>query len=129
MADAGDPAADVRQRSWVARIAAPLALVAAIVAVALIISGSLGGDDEPSTGGADDGSTRTERTGGEGSGSGQSSAEEEGEEDSPETYEVQSGDSLSTIAAEFGLSVEKLQRLNPDADSTALATGQILKLR
>lgn len=99
------------------------------MAVALIISGSLGSDDEPTTGRADDGSTKTERSTGEGSGSEQSSAEEEGEEDTPETYEVQSGDSLSTIAAEFGLSVEKLQRLNPDADSTALATGQILKLR
>lgn len=99
------------------------------MAVALIISGSLVSDDEPTTSRADDASTKTEPSGGEGSGSEQSSGEEEGEEDSPETYEVQSGDSLSTIAAEFGLSVEKLQRLNPDVDSTALATGQILKLR
>lgn len=101
------------------------------MAVALIISGSLVSDDEPTTSRADDASTKTEPSGGEGSGSEQSAGEEqeEGEEDSPETYEVQSGDSLSTIAAEFGLSVEKLQRLNPDVDSTALATGQILKLR
>lgn len=99
------------------------------MAVALIISGSLVSDDEPTSSRADDASTKTEPSGGEGSGSEQSSGEEEGEQDSPETYEVQSGDSLSTIAAEFGLSVEKLQRLNPDVDSTALATGQILKLR
>ena len=127
MADAGDPAAHVRRRSWVARIAAPLALVAAIAAVALIISGSLGSDDEPATAGSGDGSAKTEGSGG--SESEKSPVEEEGEDDLPETYEVQSGDSLSTIAAEFGMSVEKLQRLNPDADTTALSTGQILKLR
>ena len=97
------------------------------MAVALIISGSLGIDDEPASGGADE-SAKTERSGGEKSGS-EENPEEEGEEELPETYEVQSGDSLSTIAAEFGLTVEKLQRLNPDADSTALATGQTLKLR
>jgi LysM repeat protein len=116
MADAGDPAAPTRSRSWVARILAPLALAAAIVALVLIISGSLGIDDEPAGRSADDDSEKEDDS-------------EDEKEDFPETYEVQSGDSLSSIAAEFGLSVEKLQRLNPDADSTALATGQVLKLQ
>ena len=127
MAEQGDPTASVRRRSWVARIFAPLALVAALVAVFLIVSGSLGEDvDAPES---RDGSARAERSGGGGSGSDDSEAEKTGDEDIPETYEVQSGDSFSTIADEYGLSIRKLERLNPDVDSTALATGQVLKLR
>lgn len=126
MADAGDPAAPTRRRSWAARILAPLALAAALIAVVLIVSGSLAIDDEPEGRSGDHTSKAAQ------SGDGESEKEEDsggGEEDSPETYEVQSGDSLSSIAAEFGLTVEKLQRLNPDADPTALATGQVLKLQ
>jgi LysM repeat protein len=126
MADAGDPAAPTRRRSWVARILAPLALAAAIVALVLIVSGSLGIDDEPAGRSADDASKQARSEGGDAE---KEDDSEDTEEDFPETYEVQSGDSLSSIAAEFGLSVEKLQRLNPDADSTALATGQVLKLQ
>ena len=126
MADAGDPAAPPR-RPWVARILAPLALVAALVAVVMIVSGSLAIDDEPEGRSADNGS-KQERSG-DPDAEKEEESPEETDEDSPETYEVQSGDSLSSIAAEFGLSVEKLQRLNPDADPTALATGQILKLQ
>ncbi len=126
MADAGDPAAPTRRRSWVARILAPLALAAAIIALVLIVSGSLGIDDEPAGRSTDDASKQARS---EGDDAEKEDDSEDEEEDSPETYEVQSGDSLSSIAAEFGLSVEKLQRLNPDADSTALATGQVLKLQ
>jgi LysM repeat protein len=128
MADAGDPAAPTRRRSWVARILAPLALAAAILAVVLIVSGSLGIDDEPAGRSGDDASKEARSEGGD-SEKEDGSEDEEEDSDTPETYEVQSGDSLSSIAAEYGLSVEKLQRLNPDADPTALATGQVLKLQ
>ena len=104
-----------------------MALVAALIAVVMIVSGSLAFDDEPEGRSADNGS-KQERSD-EGDSEKDEESSEDTEEDSPETYEVQSGDSLSSIAAEFGLSVEKLQRLNPDADPTALATGQILKLQ
>ena len=44
-------------------------------------------------------------------------------------YTVRSGDILSTIAEKTGVSVDRLQQLNPDVDPQALVAGQKLKLR
>jgi LysM repeat protein len=44
------------------------------------------------------------------------------------SYVVRAGDSLSAIAVRTGVSVEVLQRLNPNADPQALHVGQRLKL-
>jgi len=46
----------------------------------------------------------------------------------PRAYVVKPGDSLSAIAVKTGVSVAALQRLNPAADPQALQTGQRLKL-
>ena len=43
-------------------------------------------------------------------------------------YEVQAGDTLSAIAARFGVSAEELARYNNLADPNALQVGQVLKL-
>ena len=45
------------------------------------------------------------------------------------SYTVRSGDTLGSIAEDTGVSVEDLQRLNPDLDPQALGAGQKLKLR
>jgi LysM repeat protein len=45
------------------------------------------------------------------------------------TYTVRSGDTLGAIAARVGLTVEKLQELNPQLDPQALVAGQKIKLR
>jgi hypothetical protein len=45
------------------------------------------------------------------------------------TYVVQTGDTLGGISAETGVSVERLQELNPNLDPQALVSGQRLKLR
>ena len=45
------------------------------------------------------------------------------------TYVVRSGDTLSAISLDTGVSVERLQALNPDVDVQALQPGQRLKLR
>ena len=45
------------------------------------------------------------------------------------TYRVKPGDTLGDIAEKTGVSVERLQELNPNLDPQALATGQKLKLR
>ncbi len=45
------------------------------------------------------------------------------------TYRVRSGDTLSAISVETGVSVGTLQELNPDLDAQALQPGQRLKLR
>jgi LysM repeat protein len=43
-------------------------------------------------------------------------------------YEVQSGDTLGSIAVKYGTTVEDLVRLNPDVDPTALRVGQRIRV-
>lgn len=45
------------------------------------------------------------------------------------TYTVRAGDTLSAISLETGVSVARLEVLNPDLDVQALQPGQRLKLR
>jgi len=47
----------------------------------------------------------------------------------PKTYEVQSGDTLTSIAHEFGVPVTRILRLNPGVDPQILISGEKLKLR
>lgn len=44
-------------------------------------------------------------------------------------YTVQTGDTFGTIAAKVGISVERLQALNPGVSSNALQVGQKLRTR
>lgn len=44
-------------------------------------------------------------------------------------YTVKTGDSLSSIASRFDLTVDQLQELNPDVDPQAIRAGQRLRLR
>jgi LysM repeat protein len=44
-------------------------------------------------------------------------------------YLVQTGDTFGTIAAKVGISVERLQALNPRVSSNALQVGQKLRIR
>ena len=55
--------------------------------------------------------------------------EERRERSSRSTYVVQTGDTLGGISAETGVSVERLQELNPNLDPQALVSGQRLKLK
>jgi hypothetical protein len=113
-------------RYGLARILAPLALLGALLVLALVVAGSLGSDDD---GGGAETAARESRGGGGDGGDGDGGG---GNDDGPETpkeYEVQEGDSLSSIAAEYGISVKRIERLNEDVDPQALSTGQTLKLR
>jgi LysM repeat protein len=47
----------------------------------------------------------------------------------PKTYEVQSGDTLTSIAHETGVSVAVILKLNPGVDPQILISGEKLKLR
>jgi LysM repeat protein len=47
----------------------------------------------------------------------------------PATYTVKSGDTLTSIAADTGVPVVKIQELNPNIDPQILVEGQELKLR
>jgi LysM repeat protein len=45
------------------------------------------------------------------------------------TYTVKTGDTLAEIAGKTGVTVDKLEELNPELDPQALVTGQKIKLR
>lgn len=96
-----------------ARILAPLALLAALGAVILVVAaGDSGGGGERSAG-----ATRT--TAGQ---RGQRARR-------PRFYVVRPGDILSAIAERTGVSVARIQELNPDVDPQALRAGQRIRLR
>jgi LysM repeat protein len=46
----------------------------------------------------------------------------------PGTYVIQQGDTLGSISQKTGVSVSRLQQLNPSVDPQALAAGERLKL-
>ncbi|HKG37936.1 MAG TPA: LysM domain-containing protein [Conexibacter sp.] len=95
-----------------ARLAAPLALLAAAVAVVVIVqaSGSTSPSDSPSV-------TRTAVT-----------QPVRRARTAPRIYVVKPGDTLTVIAGKANVSLETIQRLNPQVDPNALQTGQRLKL-
>lgn len=108
MAQSGEPWAASPRISWTARILAPLALIAVVVAFIVIISGS--------------------SSEGDGSGGSEQQTERENKGEIPKTYVVQPGDSLTSISEEFGISIKRIERLNPDLDAQTLNEGQELKL-
>lgn len=97
-----------------ARIVAALALIGAVVIVIAVIAGSVGGgSDSPSHSkgsGAHHGKQRQHRT-------------------TAATYEVQSGDTLISIAHKTGVTVREIEELNPEIDPQILIAGEKLKLR
>lgn len=124
-----------RRRNSHARWAAPAALLAATIAVIVVIRPT-GGDDEPNQAAPPAAETAPATTGG-----GESSEKPAETTPSapaettpttgggPATYTIQPGDTLSAIATSTGVSVDELQRLNPDVNSNALTVGETLKLR
>jgi LysM repeat protein len=95
-----------------ARLAAPLALLAAAVAIVVVVQASRSSSpsDVPSA-------TRTAVT--------QPARRARA---APRIYVVKPGDTLSLIAARAKVSLETIQQLNPDVDPNALQAGQRLKL-
>ncbi len=125
-----------------ARLLAPLALVASVVAVLMIVSGS--GDDEtsrrpaPSTSTESAGATTGSDLGGEqtvGAQTGSGFEDDSGgraaapPQSSRSVHVVRAGDNLTTIAEQTGIPVARLLELNPDVDPQALVLGQRIKLR
>jgi LysM repeat protein len=102
-----------KKNSQIARLLAVLALIGTILIVIVAISGATGGDDGGSSKKANPGKQQTQNK--------------------PKTkkkkYEVEEGDTLTTISNKTGISVDRLEKLNPDLDPQALQVGQELKLR
>ena len=106
-----------RHSKALARLLAVLALAAAIVALIVVVSDSLGGGDSKS---------RHDQVGKQ-----QSDRDDKKEPKGPppKSYVVQPGDTLSSIAHETGVSISRIERLNPGVDPQILLAGDKLKLR
>jgi LysM repeat protein len=97
-----------------ARIVAFAALVAAFLVVIVVISSSMGGDSNDRHGHA----TGAQKT-----------SSHKAKANVPATYVIQNGDTLTSIAHETGVSVHRIEVLNPAIDPQILISGQRLKLK
>ncbi len=102
-----------RRTSAAARIFAAVALIGAVLAVVVVVSGGVD-SDSPSR------KDRTER---------QAQKEKKPKRTKAETYTVQTGDTLTAIASKTGVPVNEIIALNPEVDPQILIAGQTLKLR
>jgi len=107
-----------------ARLLAPLALAAFVIALLLVLGGAgAGGGDDGASGerGADSTeSTATETT---------EASPETPEQPRKRAYTVKAGDNLDLIAEKTGVPVDTLGELNPEVDPQALVIGQKITLR
>jgi LysM repeat protein len=117
---------DTRARRSPLRILAPVALVIFALALALIISSANGGG-----GGGGTPSTSAEKARDLGTGPSSSSRRKSSSRGKlpKSVYIVKSGDTLGSISQKVGVSVTKLQDLNPNLDQFSLVAGQKIKIR
>jgi LysM repeat protein len=107
-----------------ARLLAPLALVAVAAALFIVLAGR-GGGSGPTAGRP--AGTRTTTSG---STARRPKAKPTATRSrAPRTYRVRAGDTPSQIAETTGVSLTRLQELNPQLDAQSLTVGQRLKLR
>ncbi len=109
-----------KNNSLIARILALAALIGAGVAVVVVVNSETA--DEQAA---------VERNGGGNNAGGQGGNQNQNQNQQPQkkVYVVQEGDTLTVIARQNGVSVARIERLNPDLDPQALIPGQQLKLR
>ena len=99
-----------KKNSLLARLLAAVALITAVVVIVVAIGAATSSDEEPNKG-RENPSRQVNKP-----------------KTKAKTYEVEEGDSLTAIAEKTGISVDRLEKLNPDLDPQALQPGQELKL-
>ncbi|HEX9968415.1 MAG TPA: LysM domain-containing protein [Solirubrobacterales bacterium] len=105
-----------QRSSAAARTIAVLALVCGAALVIAVVAASLGGDGD----GGSDGRPASAK----------SAKRQDGKSGKPrKSYVVQNGDTLTSIAEKTGVSVSRIQELNPGVDPQILVSGEKLKLR
>jgi LysM repeat protein len=109
-------------RQALVRVIALSALVVAIIAIGVVIASNTGGGQ---SGKRDHPGKQAQHQ----KGKGKDKGKDGGKKATPATYTVKSGDTLTSIAADTGVTVVKIQELNPAVDPQILVTGQQLKLR
>jgi LysM repeat protein len=107
-------------RLWLNRMLAPLAFLAAVTVLVIVVQRAL--DDRESSAVTQatepvESSPVTIDTGGE-----------ETPEGEAQFYRIQPGDTLEGIAGEFGTTVDVLLELNPDVDPLALEPGTRIRV-
>lgn len=102
-----------KRTSVFARLFALLAIIAALAAVYVAVSGAL--DEDSSKNGKHSNQ--------------QAKTEPEKPKITAKTYEVKEGDTLTRISYLTGVKVTKLIELNPETDPQGLVIGEVLKLR
>jgi LysM repeat protein len=103
------------------RFLAPLALVAVVIALFIVVSSSLD-DTKTNTG---KGSQSSGQSGAPSKGDGKAKKQRKGRR----RYIVKNGDTPTSIAEKTGVSLEEIIRLNPDLDPQTLSPGERIKLR
>jgi LysM repeat protein len=106
-----------KRSSAPARVFAVITLVIALVVLIAIVAGALGGGDSSDSGGNGHGGKAARH------------ARRQKRENIPATYEVKSGDTLISIAHHNGVTVHRIEVLNPEVDPQILIAGEQLKLR
>jgi len=96
-----------------ARAVAATALLCGFLVVIVVVAISLGDGSDGGSGGS--------------SSAGQAAGAKSG--NTPKSYVVQNGDTLTSIARKTGVSVSRIQALNPGVDPQILISGEKLKLR
>jgi LysM repeat protein len=117
---------DTAERRSPLRILAPVALIAFALALVLIISSANGGGGG---GGTSASSAEKARDLGTGNASKTKSRKSSRDKLPKSVYIVKNGDTLGSISQKVGVSVTKLQELNPNLDQFSLAPGQKIKIR
>lgn len=107
-----------QRSSATARVIAAAALICGVVLVIAVVATSLGGGDDDDRGSSGR-QQATKAAGGDG----------RGPSKAPKSYVVQNGDTLTSIAERTGVSVSRIQELNPGVDPQILVSGEKLKLR
>ena len=103
-----------------ARWLAPLALAVFVIALVSVVNSST---DSGERGNDTSSPAATQRSGGEEEGAGGK------RERQRKTYVVKLGDTPSQIAAETGVSLDQIEKLNPDLDPQLLAPGEKIRIR
>jgi len=98
-----------------ARALAAGALICGILILIVVVAASLGGGDS--------------NGGGHRSNAGKTSSGSRPQQKTPAFYVVEAGDTLTSIAHRTGVSVARIQDLNPEVDPQVLVSGEKLKLR
>jgi LysM repeat protein len=105
-----------------ARFLAPLALVAVVIALFIVVSSGLNGDDK-GTG------TRNQSSGQPASSPTANGKKDKKSRPTPRRYRVRAGDTPVSIAEKTGVPLDDIMRLNPNLDPQTLAPGQRIRLR